>query len=64
MTGIAGPGGGTDEKPVGLVWFGLADRKGLMRSEQHIFADKGRQFIRAETTKTALKLLLTYLERD
>ena len=36
LTGIAGPDGGSDEKPVGLVWFGLATKDGV-RTEKAIF---------------------------
>ena len=36
LTGIAGPDGGSEEKPVGLVWFGLATKDGV-RTEKAIF---------------------------
>jgi PncC family amidohydrolase len=36
LTGIAGPSGGTEGKPVGLVWFGLANKEGV-RTEKAIF---------------------------
>lgn len=56
VTGIAGPGGGSAEKPVGLVWFGIA-RKGMpAEAEFRLFEDKGRDFIRDETVRTALGL--------
>lgn len=56
VTGIAGPGGGSAEKPVGLVWFGIA-RKGMpAEAEFRLFEDKGRDFIRHETVRTALGL--------
>jgi len=62
VTGIAGPDGGSAEKPVGLVWFGIAVKGGPTRVEHRIFENKGREFIRAETVETALELALEALE--
>lgn len=55
ITGIAGPGGGSDEKPVGLVYIALADKDGCTVKEMH-FAG-GRQSIRILSAKTALDML-------
>lgn len=61
VTGVAGPGGGSPEKPVGLVWFGLAVT-GLPVTTQHrLFEDKGRDFIRRETVRTALSIAIAAL---
>ncbi len=62
VTGIAGPGGGTAQKPVGLVWFGIAVDGREVRTESRVFADHGRAFIRAETVRTALELGIAALE--
>jgi nicotinamide-nucleotide amidase len=59
ITGIAGPSGGSDKKPVGLVWFGLATRKGIIRTERRIFASGDRNFVRMKATETALSLILS-----
>ena len=56
VTGIAGPGGGSAQKPVGLVWFGVAVKGRPVVAESRIFEDRGRAFIRAETVRTALEL--------
>ena len=56
VTGIAGPDGGSAEKPVGLVWFGVAVKGGEPAAERRIFEDRGRDFIRRETVRTALEL--------
>ncbi len=56
ITGIAGPRGGTAEKPVGLVWFAVASEGGTV-AETRLFARGTRESIRARATSTALDLL-------
>ena len=56
LTGIAGPGGGSEEKPVGLVWFGFASPNGVV-AESHVFPGDRAQ-IRAAAVEHALELLL------
>jgi len=58
ITGVAGPGGGTPEKPVGLVWFAVATKDTRAIAEKREFADLGRAAIRRESVITALRLLL------
>ena len=57
VTGIAGPGGGSAEKPVGLVWFGLATADGV-RTEKAIFPGD-REKVRSATVTHALGMLTT-----
>jgi len=64
VTGIAGPGGGSDQKPVGLVHMAAHIRDGLTWHEEHQYGDIGRENVRLETVKSALRLaqkLLTNL---
>ncbi len=56
VTGIAGPGGGSAAKPVGLVWFGVA-RRGKTATESHVFPGD-RAAVRIAATRRALELLL------
>lgn len=58
VTGIAGPTGGTERKPVGLVWFASATRGGVIRAERRVFASGDRSFVRMRATETALTLAL------
>lgn len=60
VTGVAGPNGGTAQKPVGLVHFGCAmgDR---VSHDRILFADEGREAIRLATVRHALEMLLTRL---
>lgn len=57
VTGIAGPGGGSAEKPVGLVHFGIARKGGVVRTEHRIFPGD-RAAVRRATVAHALALLL------
>jgi len=57
VTGIAGPGGGSDQKPVGLVWFALARRGGPAHTERHVFSHLDRHGVREAATLEALRLL-------
>ena len=61
VTGIAGPGGGTPEKPVGLVYIGSAIKPGGVAVERHIFAGD-RQTVRELTVGMALDLMLQRLQ--
>ena len=55
LTGIAGPDGGSAEKPVGLVWFGLSTKDGT-RTEKVIFSGDRAQ-VRAQAVVHALGML-------
>jgi nicotinamide-nucleotide amidase len=57
ITGIAGPGGATPGKPVGLVHFGLARQCAATRTEQRVFIGD-RAAVRAQALRLALELLL------
>lgn len=60
VTGIAGPGGGLPDKPVGTVWFGLMSPDGR-RAERRSFSG-GRDAIRRDAAAHALRLLLRAVE--
>jgi nicotinamide-nucleotide amidase len=55
ITGIAGPGGGSDEKPVGLVYIGLATAAGVTHTKNQFFGL--RADVRLRATQTALDML-------
>jgi nicotinamide-nucleotide amidase len=57
ITGIAGPGGGSAGKPVGLVHFAAARRGGRMSHREVRFGDLGRSIVRIRSVETALELL-------
>ena len=62
VTGIAGPDGGSEEKPVGLVWFGMAMTGRPTVTEKRVFQNLGRDYIRRETAKHALEMGLAALD--
>lgn len=57
ITGIAGPGGGTPSKPVGLVHFACAQRGGATAHERHVFPGD-RSAVRLAAVRVALALLM------
>ena len=56
VTGIAGPGGGSESKPVGLVHMACTSRDGVTMHEKHLFGDIGRDKVREATVVAALEL--------
>ena len=61
VTGVAGPGGGTAEKPVGLVHLACAKRGGETRHREERYGDLGRSAIREATIRTAMEMLMEQL---
>ena len=57
ITGIAGPGGGTPEKPVGLVFLAVASTSRPTHAERHVFPGT-RDAIREASARRALELLI------
>jgi nicotinamide-nucleotide amidase len=57
ITGIAGPGGGSADKPVGLVHFAVARAGRPTAHQERRFGDIGREAVRLESVRTALEML-------
>jgi nicotinamide-nucleotide amidase len=57
ITGIAGPGGGSADRPVGLVHFAAAARDGRLIHREKRFGDIGRSAVRAQSVAEALTML-------
>lgn len=58
ITGVAGPGGGSPDKPVGLVHFAAASRGGTLIHVEKRFGDIGRAKVREASVRQALSMLL------
>jgi nicotinamide-nucleotide amidase len=64
VTGIAGPTGGSPDKPVGLVYIGLTDPTGVVQSYKHEFSGyRGRDWVRQLSALSALDTLRRHLLR-
>lgn len=61
ITGVAGPGGGSAEKPVGLVYFGMSTEGDEIIVHKESFGDIGRNEIRMKSVSVALSLLRDHL---
>ena len=59
-TGIAGPGGGTPDKPVGLVWFGVTGPQGTVAHKANLIGN--REDIRQSAAELALYYVNLYIQ--
>ena len=63
ITGIAGPGGGSPDKPVGLVHFAAASRNGKLTHREMRYGNLGRIGVRRKSVLQALLMLRTMAEK-
>jgi nicotinamide-nucleotide amidase len=61
VTGVAGPGGGSTEKPVGLVHFGAVRRGGLVIHREKRFGDLGRGAVRLASVAEVFAMTRTFV---
>ncbi|CAK07745.1 MULTISPECIES: CinA family protein [Rhizobium] len=61
VTGIAGPGGGSAEKPIGLVHLAAKSRDGALIHRKMLYGDIGRSEVRLATIRTALEMVRSLL---
>ena len=62
VTGVAGPGGGSDSKPVGLVYIGYGSKDGALECAEHRFSGE-RSAVRRQSVDAALTHLIRFLDR-
>ena len=61
ISGIAGPGGGTKDKPEGLVWISYAFKNNNIKTEKQKYGPIGRKLVREKSSIESLKYLLSLL---
>ena len=61
VTGIAGPGGGTDGKPVGLVYISLCAKD--VHDFQEVYLEGDRDSIRKQTVQKTIDMILAYIDK-